>query len=148
MQQENANVFCQHFSALYSREPTHHPSISDALDQLPTRVEMNDTPTYEKIRKVISQLNNSAAGTLGIQAEIIKALASDNDTFAIIQKHVHTFWKEEQQPSEFDIGKLGILLQKGALSQPVNYRGMMMLEVGQKAISDIIWMRLNPTGYG
>eukprot|EP00957_Ditylum_brightwellii_P179508 13675365-Ditylum_brightwellii.AAC.1 len=105
---------------------------------------MDGIPTYEEIRKSISQLNNSAAGNLGIQAEIIKALASDDDTFAIVQKIVHTFKKEEQQPSEFDIGKLDILPPKGDFSQPGNYRGIMMLEVGQKAISNIIWMRLNP----
>eukprot|EP00957_Ditylum_brightwellii_P161900 12326085-Ditylum_brightwellii.AAC.1 len=64
---------------------------------------MDGVPTDKEIRKAISQFNNSAAGTLGIQAEIIKALESDDDTFAIVQKIVHNFWEEEQQPSEFDI---------------------------------------------
>eukprot|EP00957_Ditylum_brightwellii_P153124 11655426-Ditylum_brightwellii.AAC.1 len=83
---------------------------------------MDELPTNEDIKKSISQLNNSTA----------------------VCKIIHNFWEEEQQRTKFDIGKLGILPPKGDISQPGNYRGIMMLEVGQKNISNIILMRLKP----
>ena len=47
-------------------------------------------------------------------------------------KITHNFWTEEKQPDEFNYGRLGILPKKGDLSAPGNYRGIMMLEIGQK----------------
>jgi hypothetical protein len=82
--QENAEVFCQHFSTLYGREPTHCPSIINTLDQQPIKVEMDKIPTDKELKKAISQLNNLAVGNSGILAEIFKALATDKDTFDII----------------------------------------------------------------
>eukprot|EP00957_Ditylum_brightwellii_P058248 4416702-Ditylum_brightwellii.AAC.1 len=141
--QENAEVFFQHFSSMYEHEPTYIPSIVNSLDQLPIREEMDNISNDEKMQKAISQFNNSAARKSGICAEIFKVLATEIETFNIICSIVHNCWQTEEQPSKFDIGKLGIVPKNGDLSQPGNHRGIMMLEVGQKIISTIICMRLN-----
>ena len=92
----------------------------------------------------IGKLKNSSEGVSEIRAEIYKALASNPEIFSTIQKITHDFWTEEKQPEEFNYGQLGILPPKGDLSVPVNYRGIMMLEVGQKIISNIMRIRLAP----
>ena len=50
----------------------------------------------------------------------------------------------KKKPEEFNYGWLGILPKKGDLSSPGNYRGIMMLEVGQKKSSNIMRIRLAP----
>ena len=86
----------------------------------------------------------SAAGASGIRAEIYKALATNPKTFSTIRRITHDFWTEEKQPEQFNYGRLGILPKKGDLSAPGNHRGTMMLEVGQKIISNIMRIRLAP----
>eukprot|EP00957_Ditylum_brightwellii_P203969 15337003-Ditylum_brightwellii.AAC.1 len=105
---------------------------------------MDALPSNKEITKAIQQLNNSAAGASSIRAEVFKALAFEPDTFAIICKFICNFWSFKKQPNEFDFGKLSILPKKGDLSLPGNYRSIMMLEVGQKIISNIMQMRLPP----
>ena len=105
---------------------------------------MDDFPTDKEINLSIQQLNNSAAGASGIRAEIYKALATNPETFSTIRGITHDFWTEEKQPDKFNYRRLGILPKKGDLSAPGNYRGIMMLEVGQKIISNIMRIRLAP----
>ena len=59
-------------------------------------------------------------------------------------KTTQEFWTEGKQPKEFNYGRLGILPPEGDLSVPGNYRGIMMLEVGQKIILNIMRISLEP----
>ena len=141
---ENTEVFRKHFAQLYEKQPTNRDSIDTQLNQLPFRPEMNDLSTDKEINLAIQKLNNSAAGASGIRAEIYKALANNPETFSTIRRITHDFWTEEKQQEEFNYGRLGILPKKGDLSAPGNYRSIMMLEVGQKIISNIMRIRLAP----
>ena len=141
---ENAEVFRNNLAQLYKKQPTNCDSIDEQLNQLPICPEMDDLPTNKNINLAIQQLNNSAAGASGIRAEIYKALATNPETFSIIRRITHNFWTEEKQLEGFNYGRLGILPQKGDLSAPGNYRGIMMLEVGQKIISNIMRICLAP----
>jgi hypothetical protein len=47
-------------------------------------------------------------------------------------------------PAEWEIGLLSILPKKGDLSNPNNYRGIMMLEVAYKIVANILLTRLKP----
>ena len=105
---------------------------------------MDDFPTDKEINLSIQQLNNSATGASEIRAEIYKALDTNPETFSTIRRITHDFWTEEKQPEEFNYRWLGIIPEKGDLSAPGNYRGIMMLEFGQKIISNIIRIRLAP----
>eukprot|EP00957_Ditylum_brightwellii_P089708 6832231-Ditylum_brightwellii.AAC.1 len=75
-------------------------------------------PTDKEIHKTISQLNNLTAGASGIRAETFKALATEEETFITMRSIIHKCWQNEEQPTKFDIGCLGILPQKGDLSKP------------------------------
>ena len=131
------------FTTLRKKNPN-RDSIDEQLNQLPICPEMDDLPTDKEINLAIQQLNNSAAGASGIRAEIYKALATNLETFSTIRIITHDFWTEEKQPEEFNYGRLGILPQKWDLSAPGSYRGIMMIEVGQKIISNIMRIRLAP----
>ena len=110
---KNAEVFRNHFSQLYEKQPTNRDSIYAQLNQLPIRPEMDDLPTDKEINLAIQQLNNLAAGASGIRAEIYKALATNPKTFSTIRRITHDFWTEEKQSEEFNYGRLGILPLKG-----------------------------------
>ena len=56
----------------------------------------------------------------------------------MLRQVIHDFWNSGKQPSEWDIGRLGILPKKDDLSLPGNYWGIMMLEVAQKLVSNIV----------
>ena len=103
---------------------------------------MDDFPTDKEINLDIQQLNNSAAGASGIRAEIYKALATSPETFSTLRRITRDFWTEEKQPEESNYGQLGILPPKGDLSSPGSYRGIRVMEVGQKIISIIMRIRL------
>ena len=55
---------------------------------------------------------------------------------------MHQFWFTETPPAEWEIGLLSILPKKGDLSNPGNYRGIMMLEVAYKIVANILHTRL------
>ena len=129
---KNAEVFCNHFAKLYEKKLTNRDSIDKQLNQLPIRPDMDDLPTDKEINLAIQQLNKLAAEASEIIEEIYKALATNPETFSTIRRITHAFWTEEKRPEEFNYGRLGILPKKGDLSAPGNYRGIMMLEVGQK----------------
>ena len=141
--QENADVFKQHFEKLYARSPRYDPSVLDDAAQFPTRFELADPPTRAEIKKAVGQLRCSAPGASGIRAEVWKTVAGDSRTFPLLERVILDFWESEIQPSEWDVGLLGILPKKGDLSLPGNYRGIMMLEVAQKIVSNIVRQRLS-----
>ena len=53
-------------------------------------------------------------------------------------------WHTEQIPEECNLGRLIVLPKKGDLSQPKNYRGIMLLEIAYKVLAIIIQDRLSP----
>jgi hypothetical protein len=54
------------------------------------------------------------------------------------------FWTTETPHAEWEIGLLSILPKKGDLSNPGNYRGIMMLEVAYKIVANILLTKLKP----
>eukprot|EP00957_Ditylum_brightwellii_P046401 3521810-Ditylum_brightwellii.AAC.1 len=94
---------------------------------------MDVLPTNKEIHKTIGQHNNTASRVPGIRAEIHKALVTDPDTFVFVGQFVHKCWLSEKPPMEFDTGCLSILPMKDDLPLPGNYRGILMLGVGQKS---------------
>ena len=141
---ENAEVFRNNFEQLYKKQSTNCDSIGEQLNQPPIRPEMDDLPTDKEINLDIQQLNNLAAGASGMRSEIYKALATNPETFSTIRRITHNFWTEEKHLEEFNYRRIDILPPKGDLSVPGNYRGIMMLEFGQKIISNIMRICLAP----
>ena len=62
---------------------------------------------------------------------MIKALTYDNATFSILEDILVDFWENELPPKQWETGLLKILPKKGDLSNPGNYRGIILLETVQ-----------------
>ena len=139
---ENAGVFQAHFEKLYAWQPQYDPGVLEDIDRRQTRWEIGDVPTDDQIRMAVRRPNHSAPGASGVRAELWKLIADDDQLYKRLRQVIHGFWNSGKQPSELDIGRLGILPKKGDLSLPGNYRGIMMLEVAQKIVSNIVVFRL------
>ena len=53
-------------------------------------------------------------------------------------------WNIEEIPEEWNLGRLIVLTKKGDLSQPKNYRGIMLLEIAYKVLAMITQNILSP----
>eukprot|EP00966_Prymnesium_polylepis_P107512 2488683-Prymnesium_polylepis.1 len=64
--------------------------------------------------------------------------------FDVVASMVHRFWETGEVEPEWETGLLAILAKKGDLSDPGNYRGIMMLEVAYKILANLLHARLEP----
>ena len=80
----------------------------------------------------------------GICPQAWKAVIRHEQTFAILKAIIVDFWESEIAPAEWEVGLLKILAKKGDLSDPGNYRGIMLLETAYKIIAIILHDRLRP----
>ena len=142
--EENAVVFAEHFKSLYGREPSIDASVLNALPQRLVVTGADHAPTDIEIRTAVSKLNDTAPGDSGLKAPLWKALISTSEGFALVRQMVNAFWESGEVPVEWETGLLAILPKKGDLSLPGNYRGIMMLEVAYKIVSNVVLGRLRP----
>ena len=77
-------------------------------------------------------------------AQLFKALISTSAGFDLVRSMVLRFWETGEVPAEWETGLLAILPKKGDLSDPGNYRGIMMLEVAYKIVANLLHARLEP----
>ena len=142
--EENAAVFASHFEQLYGRTPSYDPSVLERLPQHPTAPNLDHPPTDDEIRRAVRRLNNTAPGESGVPAQLFKALVSTSAGFGVVRSMVLCFWETGQVEPEWETGLLAILAKKGDLSNPGNYRGIMMLEVAYKIVANLLHARLEP----
>ena len=142
--QENAEVFKDHFKKLFSRSPSHENSVTDDLPQLPVFEGLDHAPTDEEIVSATKKLKNKAPGSSGLCSQVWKSMLDSPDAFSILKAAILDFWEKENSPEEWDIGLLTILPKKGDLSNPGNYRGIVLLETLYKIAAIILHDRLQP----
>ena len=145
---ENAEVFRNHFSELYGRQPTYDESVLELLQQQPIATGLDHMPTDDEILSAVCKLKNKAPGDSGLTPQVWKTLVTDELTFSILREVIIEFWNSEVTPSEWERGLLMILAKKGDLSLPGNYRGIMLLEAAYKIIAIILHARLLPIEEG
>jgi len=141
---ENADVFLNHFKLLYQRIPSYDPSVIALVQQMPIMHHLAERPNSDEIHKAISKLNDTAPGISGIRSTIWKLLAKDPIMLSHMTKIIHQFWRDESAPEEWLAGELAILEKKGDLSDPNNYRGIMLLETFYKIIANVLHAKLLP----
>ena len=142
--EENAEVFHLHFQSLYDREGTYDPSVVDELSQYEVHNGLDHTPTDKEIRTAILKLKDKAPGESGIVPRVFKCIIDCQETYSIFKTILLDIWHTEQIPEEWNLGRLIVLPKKGDLSQPKNYRGIMLLEIAYKVLAIIIQDRLSP----
>ena len=146
--EENTAVFGGSFSELYGRQPSFDESVPDDLPQEPVYTNLDLPPSDDEILKASRKLRDTSPGVSGLHAGLWRALMETPEGFAYVRGFVISFRLTEQVPPEWETGLLKILPKKGDLSNPANYRGIMMLEVAYKIVAYILLTRLKPIKEG
>ena len=146
--EENTAVFGGSFSELYGRQPSFDESVLDDLPQEHVYTNLDLPPSDDEILKASRKLRDTSPGVSGLHAGLWRALMETPEGFAYVRGFVISFWLTEQVPPEWETGLLKILPKKGDLSNPANYRGIMMLEVAYKIVAYILLTRLKPIKEG
>ena len=139
--EENAEVFGAHFKdSIFGRQPDGDPCVIDSLPQHAVDDSLGVKPTMEEFTTALRELRHTAPGKSGLPAAAHKCL--DGISKQLLFEVLVEIWDKEKQPKEFDTGVLAILAKKGDLSEPGNYRGIMMLEVAYKLVAIVLSHRL------
>jgi len=146
--EESAGVFAAHFTQLYGRLPSGNAAVLELLQQRSVTPGLDGEPSDEEIRIALRKLHDTGPGVSGLPAAAWKALGSTDAGFTLVRDMVLHFWTTEKVPPEWEIGLLKILPKKGDLSQPSNYRGIMLLEVAYKIVGNLLLARLKPIKEG
>jgi hypothetical protein len=122
-------------------------SLLEHLEQkvLPDYIHLtlNATPTKEEIKTAaLNAKKNKAAGDTQIPIEYFQALSENDEALDLILDVVLKSWNGEVY-DEWTISKLKILPKKGDLSDPNNWRPIMLLEVLQKVMSSMFVQRFH-----
>ena len=142
--EENAQFFKEHFKKLYERVSICDRSVLELLQQEPVISGVDHPPTNEESLISGNSLENNAPGESGLTSQMFKAIVSNNQTLQLLRSIIPDFWENEFPPDQWETGLQKIFPKKGDLSQPGNYRGMMLLEVAYKIIANIVHSRLVP----
>ena len=98
-------------------------------------------PTAEEVKAALRRAaKGKAAGDTGVPIEFYQALADDEEAFEHVLDVIVRSWKGEDY-DEWTLSKLKILPKKGDLSDPNNWRPIMLLEVLQKTMSSMFTQR-------
>ena len=118
------------------------PQGSIAIPEAEVMLDVNtEKPSKEEIAKAIQkQKNRKAPGPDGIPAEILKA--DLNTSTQMLYEIFEKVWEEETIPEDWKEGYLVKVPKKGDLANCNNYRGITMLSVPGKILSQIILQRL------
>ena len=118
--------------------------VLDFLHQHPIFSNCDHVPSDEEISRATRRLKDRGPGDSGISSQVWKAIIEHGPSFAILKEIIVDFWISEVCPAEWETGLLKILAKKGDLSDPGNYRGIMLLETAYKIIAIILHDRLQP----
>ena len=141
--QEDAEIFAGHFGRLLDAPPGGDETEVRALvPQLPVLTEIGELPTGAEVMRGLLELRLTGPGKSGLHAAMWRALTATAETMGLVVDLVQQVWHEEQMPREWRCGLLRILPKKGDLSQPGNYRGIVLLEVAYKVVARILASRL------
>ena len=132
--QENCTELAKYFERLLNcsgpadRFPPREPTETNPNSDIPSELEI--------IKQVKSLKNNKAAGEDGILAEMLKAAGSN--TLKEITKVIQDIWQTEQIPEEWKTAVIHPLHKKGDKADVNNYRGISLLPVTYKILSQCL----------
>lgn len=102
-----------------------------------------EPPREADTREAVEKLrNNKAPGLDGIQAEILKK--GGEGLFNKLHELILKIWNEEGIPDEWRIGIICPILKKGDPMMCTNYRGITLLPVAYKVLSNILFRKILP----
>ena len=142
--EENAKTVQEHFQKVYNIQNQLDPTVFDLVRQRPIRVELDDPPTLEEIRKALnSAKKDKAAGDSKIPVEFWQVLSADTSTENLFHDIILQVWDTGECDAEWLTNRLKILPKKGDLRNLDNWRGIMLIESPVKVITSILASRIS-----
>ena len=136
----------EHFKDILNSDD---PLITEDIQDDPLhQLEIDVGPvTIDELNRMILKLkNNKSPGEDRISAEMCKALG-ELGLRALLQLVNHV-WQEERAPTEWRRGIIVRIAKKGDLSNCANWRGITLLAVIGKILSNIIYNRIKEAVFG
>ena len=143
-------MFADHFKLVFQRESTFDPEVLDGLAQRETLEELGAKPTAEELERLFRKAKaEEAVGLSGAAAEYYKAAMTDAKLKRRIVSAALKAWRSAASgggldgAEEWQAGRLEEVPKAGKdLSNPSNFRGVMLIEVGMKVLSALVNERL------
>ena len=131
----------EHFHTLLNQFSEADEKVLENIPQRAVDESMADPPTLEDINKALTRLkNNKATGEDGIPAEVFKY---GGDVIRnLLHQIVCQIWKEGQVPQQWIDAVIIKLFKKKDPMECGNYRGISLLAVAGKILSNIILSRI------
>jgi exonuclease III len=141
---EQLGIFVEHFIGVFNRVSTYDPSVLQRLQQRPVMQSLGDVPDLHEVTTFLRRAQNEKAkGLSGVYAEFYKAISYEEPLAQIVANLVAELWANGEPTESWKKGKLKEIGKANKdLSEPGNYRGVMLLEAAAKVISAIINARL------
>ena len=133
----------EHFKTLLNQFSEVDESVLLNIPQREVDESLAAPPTVEEVAKAIAKLkNNKCPGADGIPAEVFK-YGGDELTRRLYQI-ICQIWEEEDVPQQWKDASIIKLFKKGDTMECGNYRGISILTVVGKILSNIFLVRLKP----
>jgi hypothetical protein len=151
---DNAKVLGSHFTNIFNRSTTRltsavEQSVLELLPQLPTMEELADEPSAAEVAEHLKKVRRvKAPAESGLAVECLQAFADDVEALDAVRAWRRAsrldFWRSETACfEEWRRGRLRLLPnEKGDLSDPSNWRGIMLLSAMAKVVASVVESRL------
>ena len=132
----------KHFERVLNRDD---PETEAIIQPSPELLEIDtDPPSVDKVKKAIKALKNGKApGMDQICTEMLKA--NEQITPILLTNILRDIWESEEVPLAWKTGLIVKLPMKGDRTNCNNWRGIMLLSVTYKVLSQVVLNRLTAT---
>ena len=127
----------EHFCGLFNRPNPDEP----ILEQYPENMDEVPAPTREDVRRSLAKLkNHKAPGPDRVQAELLKyGGAAVEEHISNLISHIRN---TETIPEAWEEGCITVLHKNGDKNECANYRGITLLSVGYKILTQLLYNHL------
>ena len=135
----------EHFEGLFSDRRTVQESSVAEIPQVDVKLELDDPPTREEIRKATMQLKvGKSPGIDGIPAEVYRH--GGEEVLHKLQDLLTNCWEKGTLPQDLrDAVIVSLYKNQGEKSDCSSYRGITLLSIAGKILARVLLNRLIPT---
>ena len=142
--EENGEVFCDHFDGVFNAPATAQDGIEEVIKQREIVSALGELPSEDEVDYAIARAaTEKSPGIDSIPIEAFKIIRESDVLFGEFMKFLHAYWRDQDvDPEAFHTTLMTVLPKKGDLSDPNKWRGISLLSVGSKLVSSVIATRL------
>jgi hypothetical protein len=129
---------------IYNRSTGVDRTVLGLLPQLQVVDELADEQSAAEVAEHLNKAKTGKTpGENGLAVECFQALADYAETLAAVHTCILDFWRSKTAClEEWRAGRLTLLPKEGDLSDPSNWRGIMLLYAMAKVVASIVESRL------